>query len=241
MSNDTIARLMAEAMAKKMGQQPKTQVAESKPAAEPTKPEPAPVIASVPAKVEPNPFLVVDNNQLLTSDSGEASERSEPAEQHLSSETVLYSAEQLARVNTDGDELEPKDRHEKTELVKAAEMAKDLVLKDSSSVRHLCDAIDTLIESHDRLVGPSLITLRGYVQTLMVTLKARPEFDEIIIDKDVRNVMRFIRTVRETALATRETKMVKKAVRETKKAKSAPVESAFANAFSQVMKAQMKP
>lgn len=220
-----IARLMAEAMAKKAAK------VEPSPVAIQPKSEPVAIETSVvPAS---NPFVFYDND-------GEASERSEQAEPQLKGEPALYSAEQLARIDTDTEELEPKARQGKADLVKAAELAKDMVLKDSSSVRQLCDEIDTLIESHDQLVGPGLVTLRGYVQTLMVTLKARPEFDEIIIDKDVRNVMRFIRTVREQALATREVKVIKKAVRETKKKGDTKLESAFSNAFANMMKVQLK-
>lgn len=229
-----IARLMAEAAAKKAGTGTGTGKAPAglpAPASTPT-PEPPPI--------ESNPFLVRNNDQLLAPVTESVADDS-VTEKQLPLDATLHSSEQLARINTDTDEFEPKDSHEKTELVKAAEMAKDLVLKDSSSVRNLCDKIDELIESHDQLVGPSLITLRGYVQTLMVTLKTRPEFDEIIIDKDVRNVMKFIRSVRETALATREVKITKKAVRETKAAKNAPTQAAFAAAFKSVMQAQIKP
>jgi hypothetical protein len=105
----------------------------------------------------------------------------------------------------------------------------------------VCDQIDKLIgdEAGAALEGPSLITVRNYVQTLMVTLKTRPEFDSVIIDKDVRNIMKFIRATREEALALREVKTTKKAVREAKKETATKKTSAKALGFEDAFKSVM--
>jgi len=73
------------------------------------------------------------------------------------------------------------------------------------------------------------------VQRLMITLKQRPEFDSVLIAKDVRNVMQFIRATREETLALREVKTEKKAVRAVKSEAKKKSLKGFEAAFNNVM------
>src|SRR5690606_40432430 len=61
-------------------------------------------------------------------------------------------------------------------------------------------------------------TVRSYVRVIFQELKENPELDSILIDKDIRNVMMFIRETRETALATQNQTKEKKAKASAKKA-----------------------
>lgn len=144
----------------------------------------------------------------------------------------------LAAIDTES--LEPKDRPTSNINVEAAKFGQRLVLESSGSVRELCDRIDKLIEGNPTLVGPSLADLRNYVQQLMITLKSRPEFDGVVLDKDVRNVMIFIRKTREEALGLREVKVVKKVAKATNKEKKQKELSGFADAFQQLMSGGLK-
>lgn len=122
---------------------------------------------------------------------------------------------ELAAMNTDS--LEPQMHVEKGINVKAEALTKASVLDSKENVRALCDKIDSLIVGDAMVSGPSLAILRNSVMTLMMTLKSRPEFDSVIIDKDIHNVMKWIRSTRQESLDLREIKTTKKAVKAAKK------------------------
>lgn len=143
--------------------------------------------------------------------------------------------QELASINTDS--MEPQDRRETNLNVEAARLGKKIQLESASDVRALCDRLDAKLEAEGgaNLAGPNLFEVRNYVQTLMVTLKTRPEFDEVIIAKDVHNVMKFIRATREEALAMREIKTEKKATRAANKEVKGIKQSALQQAFKDIM------
>ncbi|KAK0039441.1 hypothetical protein Bpfe_031118 [Biomphalaria pfeifferi] len=217
---------------------------------EPT-PGPAPVDSGPNAEptMEKNPFIV-PAAQTLTQSPVVLSAAASAAASTSSAGTVkpdgtieIHSAGELAAFDPEKMGLEVQNEPQKQELVRAAVLTKRMILDDGKDVRNLLDAIDSTIESfQDKLAGPGLITLRNYVQSLMVTLKQHPEFDSILIDKDVHNVMRFIRAVRGEALAARDIKEVK---REVKKAKAAATpakglsSNSLASAFSALMMNQL--
>jgi hypothetical protein len=162
------------------------------------------------------------------------------ADDFIKPESALATSDlqELARIDTE--KMEPQTDRKPNLLVKANELNRKLTLDSTSSVRALCDQIDELIpkQAGSALEGPPLIHIRNYVQTLMVTLKQRPEFAEAIIDNDIRNVIKFIRATRQEALALREVKTVKKEVKAAKKASGASEAkkaAAFDSAFSKVM------
>lgn len=153
-------------------------------------------------------------------------------------QTIASDAQELARINTES--MEPVQERQSNLNVEAARLGKKMQLDSIDSVRSLCDALDARLEAIGgaALEGPALSDTRNYVQSLMVTLKTRPEFAEVVIAKDIRNVMKFIRATRQEALELRELKLVKKSTRAAnaeKKAKGKPSQSAFAKAFSNVM------
>lgn len=148
-----------------------------------------------------------------------------------------YDREELAMVNTENMEPTAPNQKVPTLNVRAQNLAKASVLTAPESVRELCDRLDAMIgdKAAPDLQGPSLIEIRNYVQTLMITLKSRPEFDSVIIDKDVRNVMKFIRATRQEALELRDIKTVKKATRSVKKESTAKKAKGFESAFNAIM------
>lgn len=147
--------------------------------------------------------------------------------------SVANDLHELASLNTES--MEPATKRDTNLNVKAKQLGQRLVLKDSGSVRELCDRIDQMIESNPNLVGPNLGITRNYVQQLMMTLKAHPEFDEVVIAKDVRNVMQFIRQTRTETLAQREVKVEKKVIREIKKGATNKKLGGMEAAFDKIM------
>ena len=146
---------------------------------------------------------------------------------------VVNSLEELAHIDTTN--MEPKQAMTPSLTLKAQQKAAALILESGEEVKELCDRVDKLLESSPQLVGPPLIHVRGYVRQLMVTLKEKPEFDNILIDKDTRNIMRVARAIREEALALREVKTEKKVKRESNKEAKAEAKLAnvsFAGAFA---------
>lgn len=154
-------------------------------------------------------------------------------------EVVPSDTQELASINTDS--MEPTEGKRETNLnMKAKAFGNKLQLESADSVRALCDRIDAMIGdtvegASAALQGPNLITIRNHVQSLMVTLKSRPEFDSVMIAKDVRNVMKFIRATREETLELREIKTTKKAVRAAKKEVTSGKAKGFDDAFKSVM------
>jgi len=174
------------------------------------------------------PQVTPQAQQLLGAGVGETT-------QSESTDLVPYDTHELANINTES--MEPVEKRETNLNVKAKQFGQKLQLESTQSVRELCDTLDAMMESENAatLQGPKLIDIRNYVQTLMITLKARPEFDSVIIDKDVRNVMKFIRATREEALALREVKVVKKATRSAKKETTSVKNKGFEDAFKNIM------
>lgn len=148
----------------------------------------------------------------------------------------VYSVGELARINTEQMNMKPQvDRVQKSEVVQAQRLTRAAILGSNDDVRALCDKVDSLLESIDVIRGPSLVELRSYVQVLMITLKEHPEFDSVLIDKDVHNIMRFVQATSREAEDHREIKTAKKAVRVAKKASKASEDKMaglMANAFN---------
>jgi hypothetical protein len=145
---------------------------------------------------------------------------------------------ELAALNTDS--LEPQTTPSTSIAVKTRQHEQKLILDSAADVRELCDRTDALIVANPQLAGPSLVTLRNYVQQLMITLKNHPEFDDVVIDHDINNVMQFIRATREEALSLRTVKVEKKAVRAVGKERKANLTSGMAEAFKAVMQGGIK-
>lgn len=78
------------------------------------------------------------------------------------------------------------------------------------------DRLDRLDELIAQDFGISIITVdlvREHVKHLMIQLKDEPELDSILIDRDVHNILTFIRFVKDQAIGAQE---VSKAKREKK-------------------------
>lgn len=180
-------------------------------------------------------FLTPSAQQLLASSAGaEASESSVNPPTHDDQTEHVGGVGELARIDTS--DMSPQDKVEYNKVAKDAKQEAERLLLDSpDAVRRICDAADALIESNPDLVGPPLFELRNYVERLMVTLKQRPEFDSVIIDKDVRNIMKFIRATRGEALLLREVKTVKKATKAAKKETKGIQLDAMQDAFASIM------
>jgi len=192
------------------------------------KPEPAPVVDE--AAMPTNPM-----SQLL---GPEVPETPEATPVYADTDAIQAdSVYELAAVNTES--LEPVKIPENA-IARATHLRERMMtLKTHESVKALCDDMDTHIVANPLLKGPVLSILRAHVSSLMVTLKQHPEFDSVMIDKDVHNIMTFVMATRDEAVVLRDVKTDKKAKRGATKEVKAIKESAFASAFAAVMNAQM--
>lgn len=144
----------------------------------------------------------------------------------------ISSQYQLAGIDTTS--LTPATQP-KTQLASKVEArTEQLILESGKSVRELCDQVDHVMAEDKQLSMADYATIRGYVMQLMITLKSRPEFESLLIDKDVRNVMRFLRATREEAMALRDVKTEKKATRGVKKERTTKIGSDMKDAFNEV-------
>jgi hypothetical protein len=88
-----------------------------------------------------------------------------------------------------------------------------------TDVKELCDRFDEMMARDQGIDVMNLGLARAYVKKIMVMLKENPEFDGLIIDRDVHNIMAFVRSTREQAVATINTKAEKSAKAAANKAK----------------------
>ena len=160
----------------------------------------------------------------------------DPAAATTSGQLIPSGTQELGAIDTT--DMEEKTQREPNINVRAAAAGKLMQLDSAETVRGVLDQLDNLIEKHAAadLQGPPLIESRNYVQSIMVTLKTRPEFESVMIAKDVRNVMKFIRATRQEALELRELKTEKKAVRAAnKERKESKQTKGFDQAFNKIM------
>lgn len=75
------------------------------------------------------------------------------------------------------------------------------------------EALDALISADNGINQFTIDDIRRYVKEIMVTLHREPELDAILIDRDVHNILRFIRFVKDQAFdgatATQEKRVVR--------------------------------
>ena len=112
-----------------------------------------------------------------------------------------------------GAEDSPVAQQESTELVKTIDASPEISGEFLGSFQERLDLLDSLIQADLKISKFSFDSVRMHVRQIMIDLKEQPELDSCLIDRDVHNILRFIRTVKDTAL---ETHVVKKVKKETK-------------------------
>lgn len=78
------------------------------------------------------------------------------------------------------------------------------------------DQLDELIKAEHGLSAFNIDMVRGYVKQIMVDLQMQPDLDAILIDRDVHNVLMFIRHVKDQAVESRTATATKKATKVAK-------------------------
>lgn len=78
-----------------------------------------------------------------------------------------------------------------------------------TDIKELTTRFDEMMCRDNGIDMLNLGLARAYVKKIMVMLKENPEFDNLIIDKDVHNIMAFVRKTRETAVDTINVKSAK--------------------------------
>lgn len=82
--------------------------------------------------------------------------------------------------------------------------------------KSLLDNFDQLINSEFGIHAITQDKIRGYVKEVMQTLQTEPELDAILIDRDVHNILFYIRSTKDKAIETRAVAKEKKAVKAKK-------------------------
>lgn len=107
-----------------------------------------------------------------------------------------------------------------------------------AGVRERLDAIDQIIGGASEVSTLAIDTVRGYVAEIMKMLKSNPAYDSILVDKDMHNVMLFVRSSVTLAKSGFETKSTKRTVKELKTAAAADFD--LSNLMSPTPKAKSK-
>lgn len=82
--------------------------------------------------------------------------------------------------------------------------------------QELTNNFDELLAKSAGVTMVNVDTARAYVKRIMTDLKEHPEYDGLLIDRDVHNVIKFIRSLKETAMDTVEVKRDKAAKSESR-------------------------
>lgn len=81
------------------------------------------------------------------------------------------------------------------------------------------DKLDALVQSELGISPYTIDVIRGHVKQIMLDLVTQPELDSILIDRDVHNVLAFIRHVKVDAVEARESTKTKKVAKAAKDSK----------------------
>ena len=172
--------------------------------------------ASNTAKVEEKPRTPTAQEapkSMLLSSVSDSTEQ-EPEDTETASNDV--SLEQLADYDTSQKEESDPQVKMTHELRRAELQGKAQTMKTEGELKILLDRFDERIADED-IAYEVMADAREYVKRIMLTLHTYPEFMGIVIDRDVHNVMRFIRSVREEQLKETYKSRRKKAVNKAKK------------------------
>lgn len=76
--------------------------------------------------------------------------------------------------------------------------------------------LDRLIQLDAKIGEFTFDAVRGHVKQVMIDLKTQPELDSCLIDRDVHNIIAFIRSVKQDATKVIETTKVKRVAKSKK-------------------------
>lgn len=98
-----------------------------------------------------------------------------------------------------------------------------------ANFRENLDAFDRILIATGGIDKLNLDEIRGRVRACMIDLKANPEYMDLVIDKDVHNIMKFMRESVKYAGESFTAKQVAKAKKETKKKIAAEIDFSALN------------
>lgn len=105
--------------------------------------------------------------------------------------------------------------------VQSAQSRGELV--ETSTKAERIEQFKTILDNFDHLINSEFgihpITqekIRGFVKEVMRTLQVEPELDAILIDRDVHNILHYIRSTKDQAVASRAVAKEKKIVKAKK-------------------------
>lgn len=88
--------------------------------------------------------------------------------------------------------------------------------KEGMGFQEMLDTLDNLIVKESGINSFNIDLVRGFVRQIMTDLKTTPEYDAMLIDRDVHNVLAFIQHVKNDAVTVKVTKKEKKEVKAKK-------------------------
>lgn len=94
----------------------------------------------------------------------------------------------------------------------------EVVESSPEGMRAKLDRLDKMIIANSGVDQTSIDTARGYVQDIMVELKTHPEYSGVLADKDVHNIMTFVRATLNLTQKTFQSTAEKRTKAATKKA-----------------------
>ena len=102
---------------------------------------------------------------------------------------------------------------ESKELVPTIEAVEVITEDFIGGFKERLEKLDRLIQVDTNLSSYTIDAARNHVKQIMIDLKEQPELDSCLIDRDVHNILRFIRSVKDTAIQEKAVVKVKKAAK----------------------------
>jgi hypothetical protein len=145
-----------------------------------------------------------------------SSEELSATEINVDSPAEIRSVKDLASLNSDSieEKLKPSSIAEK----QIDAVMKETLLSGPEDIRATMDEVDSLMASDVGISTIALGVIRNKIESVMISLRDNPEWDSILLDNDVRNMVRFLRSIKGEAQLVLEEKSQKKAVAASKRA-----------------------
>lgn len=172
-----------------------------------------------PAPKRTNPLFNLHKRQTAVAVQQEkASELLAPVEEDKPIDSGEQSIEDIAAFDTS--KLKPTVDPQSKESTALAR-ARQAVIKGPEDFKKVANALDELIGQDEGIDMLTLSAARSYVKVLATSINENPELDSLMLARDVRNVIRTMRTLQAQAEAAQEVKLEKRVKRASKKKSSA--------------------
>lgn len=129
----------------------------------------------------------------------------------------------LATLDTSHMEATPQRLSAHDQLVQAQERIESI--NGPEDFRSMADELDNMLATETGVSVVNIGVLRSYVQRLSVALHNNAEYESMLLDKDVHNILRVLRSMHQMDMSDYAEKQEKRVTRSTKKAISGKTDS----------------